>query len=442
MNIQIEPKANQIIHLLQQHGFAAYAVGGCVRNALMGLEPHDWDVCTDAKPDALRAVFGGYETHDYGLKHGTLVVMADGEPFEVTTYRIDGVYADSRRPESVTFTDDLTRDLSRRDFTVNAMAYNDERGLQDPFGGAEDLRRGVLRCVGVPDDRFREDALRILRGVRFAAVYGFQAERETAQALHRNARLLDRIARERVREELLGMLCGAQVTQALDEFRDVIAAVIPELAETFGVRQVNKHHCCDVWGHIIRSVGAVEAEPLLRMTMLLHDIGKPRARTTDADGVNHFKGHQQISAALAEPILRRLRCPNRFTEDCLQLILWHDVRFDGSTRQVKRVLQQLGKVQMRRLFQVQRADIAAQSDYRRAEKLASVALAQRQTEQILAEHPCLSLKDLAVNGSDLKKLGYPDGRIIGDTLRTLLDAVIDERVENTRESLLHFLQTK
>ena len=414
MNIQIEPKANQIIHLLQQHGFAAYAVGGCVRNALMGLEPHDWDVCTDAKPDALRAVFGGYETHDYGLKHGTLVVMADGEPFEVTTYRIDGVYADSRRPESVTFTDDLTRDLSRRDFTVNAMAYND----------------------------FREDALRILRGVRFAAVYGFQAERETAQALHRNARLLDRIARERVREELLGMLCGAQVTQALDEFRDVIAAVIPELSETFGVRQVNKHHCCDVWGHIIRSVGAVEAEPLLRMTMLLHDIGKPRARTTDADGVNHFKGHQQISAALAEPILRRLRCPNRFTEDCLQLILWHDVRFDGSTRQVKRVLQQLGEVQMRRLFQVQRADIAAQSDYRRAEKLASVALAQRQTEQILAEHPCLSLKDLAVNGSDLKQLGYPDGRIIGDTLRTLLDAVIDERVENTRESLLHYLQTK
>ncbi|MBQ1838310.1 MAG: hypothetical protein II127_01670, partial [Ruminococcus sp.] len=257
MNIQIEPKANQIIHLLQQHGFAAYAVGGCVRNAPMGLEPHDWDVCTDAKPDALRAVFGGYETHDYGLKHGTLVVMVDGEPFEVTTYRIDGVYADSRRPESVTFTDDLTRDLSRRDFTVNAMAYNDERGLQDPFGGAADLRRGVLRCVGVPDDRFREDALRILRGVRFAAVYGFQAERETAQALHRNARLLDRIARERVREELLGMLCGAQVTQALDEFRDVIAAVIPELSETFGVRQVNKHHCCDVWGHIIRSVGAV-----------------------------------------------------------------------------------------------------------------------------------------------------------------------------------------
>ena len=436
MKIQIRPEANQIIHTLRQSGFAAYAVGGCVRDALLGLEPHDWDICTDAKPEQLREVFRDYRTHDFGLKHGTLAVMAGDGLYEVTTYRVDGVYADNRHPESVTFTDDLTLDLSRRDFTVNAMAYNDEDGLADPFGGAADLKNNLLRCVGEPDRRFREDALRILRGVRFAATYGFLIERETAAAIHRSVPLLQHIAAERVRDELLGMLCGAKVLPLLEEYRDVVAQAVPEIAETFDVPQRNKHHQYDVWRHIAHSVAAIEPEPLLRLTMLLHDAGKPRARTTDRKGFNHFKGHQLISVQLAETALRRLRCPKQLTEDCLQLILWHDVRFDGSVPQVKRVLQQLGAEKMRLLFSVQRADINAQSDYRRAEKLASVALAQRQTEEILARNECYSLRQLAVGGRELLEAGVNQGQQVGMILNRLLDEVIDGRVLNEKEALL------
>ena len=436
MRITIYSKANQIIKALHAQGFEAYVVGGCVRNAMLGLIPHDWDICTNARPAQMREVFDGFETHDFGLKHGTLVVMVDGEPFEVTTYRVDGVYADNRHPESVSFTDDLTLDLSRRDFTVNAMAYSEEEGVKDPFGGEEDIRCNLLRCVGVPDDRFREDALRILRGLRFAAVYGFTVEKETADSIRRNRFLLRNIASERIFEELSGLLCGKNAAEVLDAFREVIAVVIPELQETFDFPQKTKHHCYDVWRHILRSVAAIEPTPALRMTMLLHDIGKPRACTIDASGCNHFKGHQQISAAMAEPVLKRLRCSNAFADTVLPLILWHDIRFDGSERQLKRVLRELGAEKTRLLFAVQRADIAAQSDYRRTEKLAAVNEAARQTEVILAQEQCFSLKQLAVNGRDLQDVGIPAGRALGEVLHALLEAVTDGALPNEREALL------
>ena len=436
MKLTIKPEANQIIHQLQENGYEAYAVGGCVRNALLGLCPHDWDICTNAKPEEMRTVFRNHVTHDFGLKHGTLVVMIGEEPYEVTTYRIDGAYADNRHPEQVSFTDDLTLDLSRRDFTVNAMAYNDEQGLMDPFGGREDLKNGLLRCVGDPDKRFAEDSLRILRGVRFAAAYGFSVERQTADAIHRNAALLQNIAAERIRVELTGAVCGAHVLPVFSEFRDVLAVAIPELRETFDFEQRNKHHCYDVWGHILHSVAAIESDPLLRVTMLLHDIGKPRACTTDRYGSRHFKGHQQISAEMASVILKRLTFPNAFNADCLQLIIAHDIRFDGSQRQVKRVLQKLGEENMRRLFAVQRADVAAQSDYRRDDKLAATALAERQFEELVRSRACVSLRGLAVNGSDLMALGYREGRAVGAALSRLLDEVIDGELPNEREKLL------
>ena len=436
MKIDIPEKANYIMQTLAAHGFEAYAVGGCVRNALLDLTPHDWDICTNAKPRQLQQVFAGFHTHDFGLKHGTLAVTLDGETFEITTYRVDGVYADNRHPEQVTFTDDLTLDLSRRDFTVNAMAYSDRAGLMDPFGGMQDLQDNLLRCVGVPENRFQEDALRILRGLRFAAVYGFRVEAETAAAMHRCAHLLRNIAWERVREELLGMLCGAHVQPVLTAFRDILAIVLPEITSCFDFSQRTPHHCYDVWNHIVHAVAAIDSDPLLRMTMLLHDIGKPRACTVDADGRMHFKGHPQISADMAEKILQRLRCPSAFAQACVQLVVYHDVRFSGSKRQVKRVFAQLGEDNLRRLFAVQRADIAAQSDYHRAEKLAAVDLAEQQARQIIAEGQCLHIKDLAINGSDLLRLGYPEGAVIGQTLRLLLDAVIDEKVDNNQQALL------
>lgn len=436
VKLTIKPEANHIIHRLQAHGYEAFAVGGCVRNALLGLCPHDWDICTNAKPDEMRAVFADYVTHDFGLKHGTLVVMMGEEPYEVTTYRVDGVYADNRHPEQVSFTDNLTLDLSRRDFTVNAMAYNDEQGFVDPFGGREDLKNGLLRCVGNPEKRFNEDSLRIMRGVRFAATYGFAVEQETAAAIHRNTALLHRIAAERIRVELTGTVCGKHVLPVFAEFRDVLATVIPELREAFDFEQKNKHHCYDVWEHILHAVAAIGRDPLLRVTMLLHDIGKPRACTTDKYGSRHFKGHQQISADMASVILKRMTFPNAFTADCLQLIIAHDIRFDGTQRQVKRVLQKLGEANMRRLFAVQRADIGAQSDYHRAEKLAAVAMAERQFEELVRSRACVALRDLAVNGSDLMAIGYQEGRSVGTALNRLLDAVIDGQLPNEREKLL------
>lgn len=435
--IKIPPNADRIIGELQKGGFEAYAVGGCVRNALLGLEPHDWDICTNAKPAEMRRIFSGYETHDYGLKHGTLVVMADGEPFEVTTYRIDGVYSDNRRPEKVTFTDDLTLDLSRRDFTANAIAYNEQNGLRDPFGGADDLSRGLLRCVGDPESRFNEDALRILRGIRFASAYGFTVEEKTAAAIHRCSGLLNNIAAERIQTELNGILCGAQAAKTVDDFRDVIAAVIPEIAATFGFPQRTKHHCFDVWKHIIHSVGCIEPDALLRTVMLFHDVGKPQACTTDENGHNHFKGHQQIGADMAETILRRLRYPKAFSEECVRLIIYHDVRYNGTTQQIKRLLQKLGEPTMRRLFKVQRADISAQSDYLRGEKLRSIDSAEAQLDEILEKNRCVQLRDLAVNGKDLIAAGFKEGRQIGVILNKLLDEVIDERLENEKQALLN-----
>lgn len=438
MKLSIPSNIQTILNTLGSSGYDAYVVGGCVRDSLLGLKPHDWDVCTNAKPDEIKACFDRYSTFDAGMKHGTVSVIRDNEVIEITTFRIDGAYLDNRHPESVTFTSSVEEDLARRDFTVNAMAYHPQRGLVDPHGGREDLRRGVIRCVGNPDTRFNEDALRIMRALRFAATYRFSIDADTAASLKRNAQLLNNIASERINAELCRLICGRNAEQILDEYREVFAVFLPELAETFDYEQRNKHHCYDVYHHIIHSVSVIAPDPLLRMAMLLHDIGKPRACSEDADGTRHFKGHQQISADMGRVILKRLKFSNAFIDDCVMLIFYHDVRFNGSKRHIKRILQKLGVDNMRRLFQVQRADVLSQSEYQRAKKLLILEDTMHLFEEILRRDECFSLRQLAVNGNDLIAAGITDGRQIGSILNKLLNEVIDGRLENDKETLLNY----
>lgn len=436
MKINIPENAKKIINRLTDCGYEAFAVGGCVRDALIGNNPHDWDICTNAMPEQMKECFNGFTTFDAGIKHGTLSVVIDSEIFEITTYRIDGSYSDNRHPNCVSFTSDIVRDLARRDFTVNAMAYNDVIGIVDPFDGKADLRDKIIRCVGDPDKRFNEDALRILRALRFSSRLGFQIETKTAASIHKNAHLLNNISAERIRDELTGILCGDRVEDILNTYRDVIAVFIPEIAETFDFDQRNKHHVFDIYSHITHSVGIITNHPLTRLVMLFHDIGKVRACTQDADGTRHFKGHQQISADMAKVILQRLRFPNTVIDDCLKLIVYHDVRFNGSQSQVKRVLHQIGEVNMRLLFDVQYADIMSQSVYQREKKLQMLTMARKQFESVIAENACFSLKQLSVNGNDLIEIGITDGRQIGKILNCLLNDVIDEKIKNERSLLI------
>lgn len=434
--INIPPKARRVIAALEDRGYEAFVVGGCVRDALLGIEPHDWDICTNAVPGQMKECFTGWNTIDIGIQHGTVGVVVDKEVFEVTAYRIDGAYSDNRHPDSVSFTSDIADDLARRDFTVNAMAYSESRGLVDPYNGVRDLRDGIIRCVGSPTERFNEDALRILRALRFAARFEYKIEAETSAAILRYADLLNEIAAERIRSELEGILTSPGVEPVLNEYRDVIARFIPEFKPSFDFDQSTVHHCYDVYRHIVRSVREVRNDPVLRTVMFFHDIGKPFVMTQDCDGTRHFKGHQQVSADLTRIIMRRLRYSNAFTDECLRLILYHDVRFNGSKKQVRRVASQVGMDHMPKLFEVMTADTLAQSDYMRREKLQSIETARRHFEQIKADNECISLKELKINGKDLIDIGIADGKTIGTVLYQLFDEVIDERLPNKKNALL------
>ena len=436
MKISIPDNVKTIIEILNNSGHESFIVGGCVRDSLMGIIPNDWDICTSAKPEQIKECFKEFNTFDSGIKHGTISIVIDKEIFEVTTYRIDGEYTDNRRPESVTFTDDITKDLARRDFTINAMAYNESRGLVDPFNGQTDLRSNIIRCVRNPDERFNEDALRIIRALRFASTYDLVIEENTSVSILKNAKLLNNIAVERITVEFNKLICGKGAENILDNYRDVIAVFIPEIKKMFDFKQKTKHHNRDVWHHTIHSVSQIDSDPLLRVTMLFHDLGKPEACTYDSDGSTHFKGHPKYSAKIAESILRRLKYPVSFIEDCLKLIIYHDVRFTGSKKQLKHVMSAIGENNVRLLLKVQRADIMAQSEYMHEEKLQKIETACKVFNEILEEQSCFTLKQLAVNGNDLKAIGVTDGKTIGKTLKYLLSLVIDEKIENEKSALL------
>ena len=421
-----------VLERLGRAGFAAYAVGGCVRDTLLGRTPCDWDVTTAARPEQVLALFEGYAVPT-GLQHGTVTVRAGEMHIEVTTFRADGAYTDHRRPDEVFFSQRLEDDLCRRDLTVNAMAMDVRGHITDLFGGREDLQNGILRCVGDPERRFEEDALRILRTLRFAAVLGFAIEPATAAALRRKAPLLTYIAPERVLSEMDRLLCGAYVLPVLLGYPEVLGVCLPEITPCVGFDQRNRHHIYDVWAHTAYAVAAAPAEKVLRWATLLHDVGKPACFTMDEGGVGHFYGHPAISAELAETVCRRLRMDNRTAEQVVTLVRWHDRDIPRTEKAIARAVSQLGEETFRQLLEVKRADNAAQSPDDRP-RLVDIQRAEDILDALLARRQCFSLRELAVDGRDMMALGLR-GRDIGAALQFLLDAVLDGAA-NDREALL------
>ena len=423
------------INLLQSAGFEAYAVGGCVRDSLLGKTPNDWDITTSAKPEDMKSVFADFHCIDTGIKHGTVTVVIDGEPLEITTFRLDGEYEDNRHPKSVTFTSNLGADLGRRDFTVNAMAYSKKTGTVDLFGGQNDLKNGIIRCVGDPDRRFNEDALRILRALRFASALDFEIEEKTAQSLLKNRALLGNISEERIAKELLKLVCGKGAKRILTDFAPVLFEILPELQPMYKNSHDNPHHCYDIYEHTLIAVESIDPEPTLRFAMLLHDCGKPAVKKFDENGVAHFYGHQRISAEISAQILARLKVSNKFRDEILFLVSNHD-RWElyENTEKMPRYLSKFGLDGVLNLLKVMRADVLAQSSEYRY-RLDQIADAEEIAKNLAAQKPCLSLSELQINGRTLMDIGIPQGRKLGAVLAQLLDEVIDGVTKNTQEAL-------
>ena len=423
------------IDLLENAGFAAYAVGGCVRDACLGLSPHDYDLCTSALPEQTEEVFRDFRLVLAGEKHGTVTVLTECSPVEITTFRTEGGYRDNRHPDWVKFLPDIEGDLARRDFTVNAMAYSPKRGFADPFGGREDLKNHILRSVGDPEARFREDSLRILRGVRFAARFRLTPEEKTMEAMGSQAHLMENLARERVFEELCKLLLVAKA-EDITRFSPILAAVIPELAPMIGFDQHSPHHAYDLIIHTAHVVEGVPAELPLRWAALLHDTGKVTTFTLDATGRGHFYGHARDSAAIADDILRRLKAPTALREETVTLIGQHMTRLQPDRKFLRRQVSKFGFPMVEAELALQQADMGSKGT---EEDNGSAVFAEvRQLlEELKAEDACLSLKDLAVNGNDLMALGFR-GREIGLCLNRLLEQVLEEQLPNERKALLDY----
>ena len=435
MTMDMPKNVDTAINLLQSAGFEAYAVGGCVRDSLLGKTPNDWDITTSAKPEDMKSVFAEFHCIDTGIKHGTVTVVIDGEPLEITTFRLDGEYEDNRHPKSVTFTSNLGADLGRRDFTVNAMVYSKKTGTVDLFGGQNDLKNKIIRCVGDPDRRFNEDALRILRALRFASALDFEIEEKTAQSLLKNRALLGNISEERIAKELLKLVCGKGAKRILTDFAPVLFEILPELQPMYKNSHDNPHHCYDIYEHTLIAVESIDPEPTLRFAMLLHDCGKPAVKKFDENGVAHFYGHQRISAEISAQILARLKVSNKFRDEILFLVSNHD-RWElyENTEKMPRYLSKFGLDGVLKLLKVMRADVLAQSpEYRY--RLDQIADAEEIAKNLAAQKPCLSLHELQINGRTLMDIGIPQGRKLGAVLAQLLDEVIDGVTKNTQEAL-------
>jgi len=436
INIDIPNKIKLALDKLHQSGYEAYVVGGCVRDSLLGKEPDDWDITTSATPEEIKKVFRDYHQIDTGLKHGTVAILIDKELIEITTYRIDDKYSDGRRPDKVYFTKNIVEDLKRRDFTINACAATDGH-VVDPFGGQEDLKKGLIRCVGNPVERFSEDALRILRGIRFASVLDFQVEKETKKAMFKCMHLLKNISQERITVEFCKTLLGEKVYDILLEFKEIIIFLIPEVKDMVGFKQHNPYHIYDVYKHTLKAVELIDKDIILRTTMFFHDIGKPKSFTLDENSIGHFYGHAEVSAHMAKKILKRMRFSNKDINDIVQLIKYHNRQIALSSKSIKRLLREVGEKQFRRLLKVKRADALAKNPLYFKEKLDKLDAIEEKLDAVLAENPCTSLRDLAIDGNDLIELGIPPGKEIGVILNKLLEMVINEEIENTRETLIN-----
>lgn len=443
--IAIPRGAKAIVQGLRYEHHDAYVVGGCVRDSLLGLKPKDWDICTSATPEEMKEYFNriSIKTIDTGLKHGTITVnMEQGGKFEVTTFRIDGNYSDNRHPDSVQFVDSIVQDLSRRDFTINAMAFN-PGGLVDPFHGRDDLENGIIRCVGNPDDRFKEDALRILRAMRFSSTYGFTIDEATSQSIHKNKELLLNIAAERIQAELCRMLCGKGILNVLLEYSDVIATIIPEMEPCIGFDQNNRFHEYTVYDHIAHAVANYTGiDTVVNVSLLLHDIGKPCCYTVDEKG-GHFYGHGVSSRDITEKVLTKLRFDNKTKSDILELVLYHDAVIEPTPKTVRRWLNKIGERQFSRLLDIRMADILAHKKGTQESRIERCNALRTLANEIIEQEQCFKIKDLMIDGYDVMEiLGVPEGKEVGLVLSEILKLVIDEELENDRTALIGYIKTR
>ncbi len=435
MKIQMPQAVKEIIATLQQNNFEAYAVGGCVRDSILGREPNDWDITTSASPEEVKALFR--RTIDTGIEHGTVTVMVDKVGFEVTTYRIDGKYEDGRHPTEVTFTRNLKEDLLRRDFTINAMAYNDADGLVDIFGGLEDIKNKVIRCVGDPEARFTEDALRLLRAIRFAAQLGYTIEDKTREAMKKIAGNLNKISAERIQVELVKTLVSPNPMMLKEAYELGLTRIfMPEFDTAMETDQHNRHHMYTVGMHTLVATANIRPDKVLRLAMLMHDLGKPRCITTDENGIEHYYGHPAVSEKIASEILHRLKFDNDTIRKVCKLVRYHDERIVPGIKYMRRGIARIGEEAFPDLFEVQEADIMAQSEYQREEKLATLASNRKDYEEIFSKNQCVSKATLAVNGKDLIDCGMKPGKEIGKVLDSMLKDVIEEPEHNNKEYLL------
>ena len=435
--MQLPFYVDDVLNKLHDSGYEAYCVGGCVRDYLLGQCPQDYDVTTSALPEQIIDVFKDYHLLTVGLKHGTVTVIIDKKAIEITTFRIDGDYVDHRHPSTVRFTPCLEEDLARRDLTINAIAYNHESGIIDPFGGRDDLRNGTVRCVGDPMKRFNEDGLRILRALRFAARYGFKINKETSDAVHRLKYLLSFVSAERINYELCGILIG-ECRDILYSYCDVVCEIIPEMYACIGFEQYSKYHDKTVYGHIVATVAAAESTVEVRLAMLLHDIGKP-ASFFMKDGVGHFYGHADVSCEIAEKILNRLRFSNKIKEEVLFLIKNHGIVISDDTRSIRRGLARYGAERFLKLIDVHYYDTCGKSPAYFCEKELFRSI-EKHTREYLENEPPMNLKELKVNGKDLSELGI-SGKKIGESLRFLLEQVVDGNCENDKDKLIALLKS-
>ncbi|WP_274422086.1 CCA tRNA nucleotidyltransferase [Blautia sp. XA-2221] len=439
MKLNIPSGAESILNTLEQHGYEAYVVGGCVRDSILGRCPDDWDITTSASPEQVKALFR--RTVDTGLQHGTVTVLIEKEGFEVTTYRVDGDYEDGRHPKEVRFTSSLEEDLKRRDFTINAMAYHPDRGLVDLFGGMDDMEKKVIRCVGDPMERFQEDVLRILRAVRFSAQLGFTIEEETKEGIRALAPNLRLVSAERIQVELVKLLVSGHPDYLRVAYETGITAeFLPEFDVCMKTAQNTPHHCYTVGEHTLKSLLNVRADKVLRLTMLLHDIGKPVVKTTDENGRDHFKMHGPESERMAKAILRRLKFDNDTMHKVCRLVKWHDARPVPEMASVRRAVNRIGEDIFPFYLEVQRADMLAQSDYQRREKEERLNGVKSCYEQILEKKQCVSLKSLAVTGRDLIQEGCKPGSHLGEILDQLLEHVLEYPEDNKKETLLELVR--
>lgn len=441
MKIELPRKVVLIIKNLQRHGYDAYAVGGCVRDSILNRKPEDWDITTSAKPEQVKRIFR--RTVDTGIEHGTVTVLIGKDGFEVTTYRVDGLYEDGRHPKEVTFTSRLEEDLKRRDFTINAMAYNDDERLVDAFGGMRDLNYHLIRCVGDPKERFSEDALRILRAVRFSAQLAFPIEPETAEAIKSLAPNLEKISAERIQAELVKLLVSDHPERIQDACElGITKVVLPEWDDMVGVKQNTPHHKYDVAAHTVHALQNVKNDKVLRLTMLFHDMGKPVMKTTDENGRDHFKGHAIASEQIAKTVMKRLKFDNDTIRKVTKLVAYHDYRMEPTGANVRRAMHEIGVELFPYYLAVRLADTKAQSSYERRGKLENIIQIRELYRNALRNKECVTLKDLAVTGTDLINLGIAPGKKLGTLLNELLDMVIEDPAWNRKGKLCDYVKER